>query len=111
MHLDYVNHILTYPPKDPAYWQAAFLIHYTDVAAHEAPTAICSCQHYKDEILWSAFYKKKDRAGLYENEVKTTMPACSVLADSMRTFYRGTAFLNEGARVGHFISHSPAKPR
>ena len=111
MHLDYVNHTLAYPPRDPAYWQTAFLIYYTDVASHEAPTAVCSWQHYKDEILWPALYKKKDRPGLYENEIKTTMPAGSVLAYSMRTFHRGTAFLDEGARVGHFIAYAPAKPR
>ena len=39
------------------------------------------------------------------------MPAGSVLADSMRTFHRGTAFLHEGARVAHFISYATAKPR
>lgn len=111
MHLDYVNHTLTYPPEDPTYWQTAFLIYYTDVAAHEAPTAVCSWQHYKDEVLWPAVYKKEDRPSLYDNEVKTTMPAGSVLAYSMRTFHRGTAFLDEGARVGHFISYAPAKPR
>jgi hypothetical protein len=81
------------------------------VAAHEPPTAVCSCKHYEGEILWPAFHKKKDRPGLYENKVKTTTPAGSVLADSMRTFHRGTAFLDEGARVGHFISYSTAKPR
>ena len=111
MHLDYVNHTLTYPPKDPTYWQTAFLIYYTDVAAHQAPTAVCSWQHYKDEVLWPALYKREERPGLYENEVKATVPAGSVLAYSMRTFHRGTAFLGEGARVGHFISYAPAKPR
>jgi|TARA_B110000971_G_scaffold220781_1_gene265467 hypothetical protein len=111
MHLDYVNHTLTYPPKDPAYWQTAFLIYYTDVAEHEAPTAVCSWQHYADEILWPAFHKRQDRPSLYDHEVKTTMPAGSVLAYSMRTFHRGTAFLDEGARVAHFVSYAPAKPR
>mgnify|MGYP001579941851 FL=1 len=111
MHLDYINHTLAYPPEDPAYWQTAFLIYYTDVAAHEAPTAVCSWQNYKDEILWPPVHTKADRPSLYENEVKATVSAGSVLAYSMRTFHRGTAFLEEGARVAHFVSYAPAKPR
>ena len=104
MHLDYVNHTLVYPPDRPKYWQTAFLIYYTDVAIHQAQTAVCSWQHYRDEILWPAVYKPSQRAQLYENEVKVTVPAGSLLAYSMRTFHRGTAFLQDGARVGHFLS-------
>jgi ectoine hydroxylase-related dioxygenase (phytanoyl-CoA dioxygenase family) len=111
MHLDYVNHTLAYPPADPAYWQTAFLVYYTDVKENQAPTAVCSWQHYEDEILWPPVYSREDRPELYDNEVRTTVPAGSVLAYSMRTFHRGTKFLEEGARIGHFISYSPAKPR
>ena len=111
MHLDYVNHTLVYPPDRLKYWQTAFLIYYTDVAIHQAPTAVCSWQHYRDEILWPAVYKPSQRAQLYDNEVKVTVPAGSLLAYSMRTFHRGTAFLQEGARVGHFISYAPKRPK
>jgi hypothetical protein len=111
MHLDYVNHTLAYPPDRPEYWQTAFLIYYTDVAAHEAPTAVCSWQHYRGEILWPALYDRTQRTELYEHEVKVTVPAGSVLAYSMRTFHRGTAFLDEGARIGHFISYAPKAPK
>ncbi|RPG29111.1 MAG: hypothetical protein CBC52_005680 [Gammaproteobacteria bacterium TMED92] len=111
MHLDYVNHTLAYPPNQPKYWQTAFLVYYTDVAAHEAPTAVCSWQHYKNEILWPAMYQPEQRPQLYDNEVKVTVPAGSLLAYSMRTFHRGTAFQAEGARVGHFISYAPKGPK
>ena len=111
MHLDYVNHTLVYPPKDPSYWQTAFLVYYTDVDLHQAPTAVCSWQHYHDEILWPAAYTKEDRPGLYDAEVKVTVPAGSLLAYSMRTFHRGTRFLEEAARVGHFITYAPSAYR
>ena len=111
MHLDYMNHTLAYPPNVPAYWQTAFLLYYTDVTMGAAPTAVCSWKHYKDEILWPTAYEEKDRAELYENEVKVVVPAGSVLAYSMRTFHRGTSFNEEAARVGHFITYSPAKPK
>ena len=29
----------------------------------------------------------------------------------MRTFHRGTSFNEEAARVGHFITYAPAKPK
>ena len=66
---------------------------------------------YRDEILWPAVYKPSQRAQLYENEVKVTVPAGSLLAYSMRTFHRGTAFLQDGARVGYFISYAPKRPK
>jgi len=109
MHLDYPNHTLVYPPSDPAYWQTTFLLYYTDVDEGSAPTAVCSRQFYEDELLWPPVYSPEDRSEFYENEVKATVPAGSLLAYSVRTFHRGTAFTREAARVGHFISYSPAK--
>ena len=111
LHLDYVNHTLAYPPDVPRYWQTAFLLYYTDVETHQAPTAVCSWQHYRNEILWPAVYERSQRSELYDNEVKVTVPAGSVLAYSMRTFHRGTAFQAEGARIGHFISYAPKRPK
>ena len=108
MHMDYVNHTLAYPPADPAYWQTAYLLYYTDVDENQAPTAACSHQYYADEIHWPPAYTREDRPELYDNEVKVTVPAGSLLAYSMRTFHRGTAFKKEGARVAQFITYAPA---
>lgn len=108
MHLDYNNHTLAYPPDRPAYWQTAYLLYYTDVSENQAPTAVCSRQHYPERILWPSFYSREDRPALYEHEVRTVVPAGSLLAYSMRTFHRGTAFRAEGGRVAQFITFSPA---
>ena len=107
MHMDYMNHTLVYPPSDPAYWQTAYILYYSDVDETQAPTAVCSYQRYKDEVHWPAVYSPEDRPGLYDNEVKVTVPAGSLFAYSMRTFHRGTAFTAEAARVGHFITYAP----
>ncbi len=111
MHLDYPNHTLAYPPNNPKYWQTAYLIYYTDVRLHQAPTAVCSWKHYRDEILWPTSYTLEKRPELYKNEVKITVPAGSILAYSMRTFHRGTAFLSDGARIGQFVTYAPRAPR
>lgn len=108
MHVDYNNHTLAYPPDLPAYWQTAYLLYYTDVSEDQAPTAVCSRRHYPERILWPTYYRPEDRPSLYENEVKTIVPAGSLLAYSMRTFHRGTAFRTEGARIAQFITYSPA---
>jgi ectoine hydroxylase-related dioxygenase (phytanoyl-CoA dioxygenase family) len=108
MHMDYANHTLVYPPSEPEYWQTAYLIYYTDVDEDQAPTAVCSHQHYKDEIHWPPMYSPEERPGLYEHEVKVTVPAGSLLAYSMRAFHRGTAFKKEAARVAQFVTYSPA---
>ena len=107
MHLDYMNHTLVYPPITPQYWQTAYLIYYTDVNENLAPTAFCSWKHYDDEILWPTTYDQNQRSELYDNEVKVIVPAGSVVAYSMRTFHRGTAFKKEGARIGEFITYAP----
>jgi len=108
MHVDYTNHTLVYPTIDQQYWQTAYLIYYTDVDEGLAPTAVCTWQHYKDEILWPTSYKKHQRASLYDNEIKVVVPAGSVLAYSMRTFHRGTAFKRPGARIGEFVTYAPS---
>lgn len=108
MHMDYVNHTLVYPPADPAYWQTAYLIYYTDVDEDQAPTAVCSYQHYADEIHWPPVYSREDRPELYDNEIKVIVPAGSLFAYSMRTFHRGTLFNKEAARVSQFITYAPA---
>ena len=92
MHCDFVNHTLAYPPPDPEYWQTAYLVYYTDVDADHAPTAICSWEHYPERIRWPAHYTREERPAIYDNEVRVTVPAGSVLAYSMRTFHRGTPF-------------------
>ena len=107
MHMDYANHTLVYPPTDPAYWQTAYLIYYTDVDADQAPTAVCSYKHYADEIHWPPIYSREDRPELYDNEIKVTVPAGSLFIYSMRTFHRGTLFNKEAARVAQFITYAP----
>ena len=107
-HLDYGNHTLAYPPALPDYWQTAYLIYYTDVDENCAPTAVCSWQHYKDEVQWPSAYTREERSELYDNEVMATVPAGAVLAYSMRTFHRGTAFKAHNARIGQFVTYAPA---
>ena len=107
MHLDYSNLTLAYPPNDPKYWQTAYLFYFTDVTADLGPTAVCSREHYPERILWPAHYVKEERPSLYENEIKVTVPAGSLLIYSMRTFHRGTAFTGEGGRLGMFVSYAP----
>jgi len=109
MHLDYLNHTLAYPPAEPAYWQTTYLLYYTDVDDGCAPTAVCSRDHYADELLWPAVHSPEERPDLYAAEIRATVPAGSLLAYSVRTYHRGTAFSREAARVGHFISYAPAR--
>lgn len=108
MHCDYGNHTLAYPPDDPAYWQTAYLVYYTEVTANHAPTAVCSRRHYPEKILWPAHYRREERPALYDNEVRVIVPAGSLLIYSMRTFHRGTPFLAEGGRLAHFVTFAPA---
>ena len=108
MHCDYGNHTLAYPPDDPAYWQTAYLLYYTEVTENHAPTAVCSRRHYPEKIRWPAYYGRDDRPTIYDNEVKVAVPAGSLLVYSMRTFHRGTPFLAEGGRLAHFITYTPA---
>ena len=108
MHCDYGNHTLAYPPRRPEYWQTAYLMYYTEVTINHAPTAVCSWEYYPEKIRWPPFYSREQRPEIYDNEVKVTVPAGSVLAYSMRTFHRGTPFLKDGGRIGQFITYSPA---
>ena len=102
MHCDYGNHTLAYPPDDPAYWQTAYLLYYTDVTENHAPTAVCSRKHYPEKILVPAHYTREQRPSIYDNEVKVVVPAGSLFIYSMRTFHRGTAFLADGGRPRAF---------
>ena len=79
MHCDYRNHTLAYPPDDPAYWQTAYLLYYTDVDEYHAPTAVCSRQHYPEKPLWPSSYTREERPELYENEVKVVVLYCLIL--------------------------------
>ena len=107
-HCDFGNHTLAYPPNLPEYWQTAYLLYYTDVTINHAPTAVCSWEHYPEKVRQPAFYTRDARPEIYENETKVTVPAGGLLIYSMRTFHRGTKFLGEGGRLGHFITYSPA---
>ena len=107
-HLDYGNHTLAYPPDVPKFWQTAYLFYFTDVTLESGPTAICSKQHYSERILVPGMWKKEDRPELYENEVKVTVPAGSLLLYGMRTFHRGTAILGKNhGRLGMFVTYAP----
>lgn len=108
MHCDFGNHTLAYPPADPKYWQTAYLVYYTDVTLESGPTAVCSWQHYPEQVRWPSVVTRDDRPDIYASEVKVTVPAGSVFIYSMRTFHRGTPFLAEGARLAHFITYAPA---
>ncbi len=108
MHCDYGNHTLAYPPNEPAYWQTAYLLYYTEVTADHAPTAICSRRHYPEKILWPAHYTREQRPQLYEHEEKVVVPAGSLLIYSMRTFHRGTPFNKDAGRLAQFITYAPA---
>ena len=108
MHCDFGNHTLAYPPLDPAYWQTAYLVYYTDVDADHAPTAVCSWEHYPERIRWPAHYTREERPDIYDNEVPVTVLAGSLLAYSMRTFHRGTPFRADVGRIGQFITYAPA---
>ncbi|MBS02492.1 MAG: hypothetical protein CMQ24_07280 [Gammaproteobacteria bacterium] len=107
-HLDYSNHTLAYPPNVPKYWQTAYLYYFTDVTLESGPTAVCSWKHYPERILVPSHWTKEDRPELYDNEVKVTVPAGSLLIYSMRTFHRGTAILGENhGRLGMFVTYAP----
>ena len=108
MHCDYVNHTLAYPPDDPAYWQTAYLLYYTDVTENHAPTAVCARRHYPKKLLWPSHYTREEQPDLYDHEVRTIVPAGSLLAYSMRTFHRGTRFGADVGRVAQFITYAPA---
>jgi len=112
MHLDYGNHNLAYPPDRPEYWQTAFLYYFTDVTAECGPTAVCSKTHYPERILVPAGYTREQRPEIYDNEVKVTVPAGSLLIYSMRTFHRGTAITGDNhGRLGMFVTYAPLEGR
>lgn len=112
MHLDYGNHNLAYPPDRPEYWQTAFLYYFTDVTAECGPTAVCSKTHYPERILVPAGYTREQRPEIYDNEVKVTVPAGSLLIYSMRTFHRGTAITGDNhGRLGMFVTYAPREGR
>ena len=108
MHCDYGNHTLAYPPDDPAYWQTAYLLYYTEVTADHAPTAVCSRRHYPEKILWPAHYTREQRPALFDNETPIVVPAGSLFIYSMRTFHRGTPFRADVGRLAHFVTYAPA---
>lgn len=54
------------------------------------------------------FYTREARPQLYENEVKVTVPAGSVMAYSMRTFHRGTPFIADAGRIVGFLTYARA---
>ena len=112
MHLDYGNHNLAYPPDRPEYWQTAFLYYFTDVTTECGPTAVCSKTHYPERILVPAGYTREQRPEIYDNEVKVTVPAGSLLIYSMRTFHRGTAITGDNhGRLGMFVTYAPREGR
>ncbi|MEE2781980.1 MAG: phytanoyl-CoA dioxygenase family protein [Pseudomonadota bacterium] len=107
MHMDFGNHTLVYPSSEPRFWQTTYLLYYTEVTENHAPTAVCSWQNYKDEVHWPSVHSRDERPDLYTKEIKATVSAGSVLAYSMRTYHRGTAFKADGGRIGQFISYAP----
>jgi len=107
MHCDYGNHTLAYPPENPDYWQTTFVLFYTNVDLDHAPTAICPKDYYRDDYILSRVCSQTDRPELYANEIKATVSAGSVLMYSHRTYHRGTKFLKDVGRIGHWISYSP----
>jgi hypothetical protein len=107
MHCDFGNHSLAYPPDDPTYWQTLFVLFYTDVDLDHAPTAICSNKHYRDDIILSRTCSRADRPELYANEKKMALSSGSILMYSLRTYHRGTRFLKDVGRIGHWVSYSP----
>ena len=112
MHCDYGNHNLAYPPDRPKYWQTAYLYYFTDVTAECGPTAVCSKTHYPERILVPAGYTRGQRPEIYDNEIKVTVPAGSLLIYSMRTFHRGTAITgNNHGRLGMFVTYAPRDGR
>ncbi|MEM7364066.1 MAG: phytanoyl-CoA dioxygenase family protein [Pseudomonadota bacterium] len=108
MHCDFGNHTLAYPPNLPEYWQTAYIVYFTEVTEKHAPTAVCSWQHYPENLRWPSAYKREDRPALYDNEVKVIVPAGGLLMYSMRTFHRGTPFLADVGRIVEFITYAPA---
>ena len=112
MHCDYGNHNLAYPPDRAKYWQTAFLYYFTDVTPECGPTAVCSKTHYPERILVPAGYTREQRPEIYDNEVKVTVPAGSLLIYSMRTFHRGTAITGDNhGRLGMFVTYAPREGR
>ena len=107
MHCDFGNHTLAYPPNIPAYWQTTFTVFYTDVDLDHAPTAICPWEHYRDDFVLTRVCPKNERPELYNNEIKATVPAGSVVMYSHRTYHRSTKFNKDVGRLGHWISYSP----
>ncbi len=108
MHCDYGNHTLAYPPDLPEYWQTAYIIYFTDVDLDHAPTAVCSTEHYPERLRVPYHHSRESRPALYDNEVKVTVKAGAVLAYSMRTFHRGTAFREDAGRIVAFVTYAPA---
>ena len=107
MHMDYQNHTLVYPSSDPRYAQTAYLLYYTDVDDDLAPFAVCPQAHYQEDVHWPSIRSRQHSPQLYEQEVRVTAPAGTLIAYSMRTFHRGTSFRKEGTRIAQFITYAP----
>ena len=75
---------------------------------YHAPTAVCSWKHYPEKLRVPSTYTREQRPEIYDNEVKVTVKAGSLLAYSMRTFHRGTPFLADAGRIVAFVTYAPA---
>lgn len=108
-HMDFDDNSLLVPDPADAYPQIAFILYYSDVTEDLGPTKVVSREHSGGRPLWPHMRSREEDPALYEHEVAAVVPAGSLLAFSMATYHRGTAFrTTSGARFAQHIVYRTA---
>jgi hypothetical protein len=104
LHSDWHGNSLLYPRDDGMFQQIPMIVYYSDVTEDDGPTRVVPRGLTEGEFLHPGERTRAERPDLYEQELKATAPAGSVLIWSMRTFHRGSEILaKQTARFSHFL--------
>src|SRR5204862_111469 len=93
LHVDFGNNTLVFPRDEGPFTQTGTIVYLSDVTEELAPTCVVSKERTGEPSSLVPSLRPRDRFPvLYEQEVRVTARAGSVLLYSMSTFHRGSAF-------------------
>ncbi len=105
LHVDFGNNTLVFPRDEGPFTQTGTIVYLSDVTEELAPTCVVSKERTGEPSSLVPSLRPRDRFPvLYEQEVRVTARAGSVLLYSMSTFHRGSAFrAAAGARFSFHV--------
>ncbi len=104
LHVDFGNNTLVFPRDEGPFTQTGTIVYLSDVTEELAPTCVVSKERTGEPSSLVPSVRPRDRFPvLYEQEVRVTARAGSVLLYSMSTFHRGSAF--QAAAGARFSFH------